>query len=63
MATIKLIDENGNQTTLNQWKINDINIVQETGEAMDKVMSQKAVTQAIDELKEFDCGFYDEFEN
>lgn len=58
MATIKIVDENGNQTTLNQWKINDINIVQETGDSMDKVMSQKAVTQAINELKEFDCGEY-----
>lgn len=59
MATITIVDENGKSKTLNQWKINDINIVQETGENMDKVMSQKAVTDAINSFSEIDCGEYD----
>lgn len=56
MATITIVDENGKSKTLNQWKINDINIVQETGENMDKVMSQKAVTDAINSMKLIECG-------
>ena len=59
MATITIVDENVKSKTLNQWKINDINIVQETGDAMDKVMSQKAVTDVINSFSEIDCGEYD----
>lgn len=56
MATITIVDENGKSKTLNQWKINDINIVQETGDAMDKVMSQKSVTDAINSMNLIECG-------
>ena len=49
MATITITDENGKSKTLNQWKINDINIVQETGESLEKVMSQRAVTTELNQ--------------
>lgn len=58
MATIKIMDENGNQVAINKYLVNNINVVQSVGESEDDVMSQKAVTKAIEELKVFDCGEY-----
>lgn len=58
MATIKIVDEYGNYKTINQYQVNDINIVQEIGEGIDKVMSQKAVTEALNDMLIIDGGEY-----
>lgn len=62
MATIKIQDENGKQIAINKYLVNNINVVQSIGQSEDDVMSQKAVTKAIEELREdlmiYDCGEY-----
>lgn len=49
MATIKIQDENGNYVNINSFRVSNINVVQTTGQDDEKVMSQKAVTDELNQ--------------
>lgn len=52
MATIKYIDKNGETHYINQFKVNNVNVVGEKGSSNADVMSQKAVTDELNKLLE-----------
>lgn len=53
MAFLKYTDKDGNIVAVSQYKVNDIQIVHQTGENEDKVMSQKSVTDELNKIIPF----------
>lgn len=52
MATIKYTDSKGQEHFINNYKINNVIIQQEKGQSTTDVMSQKSVTDELNEIEE-----------